>query len=421
MRWMTVAMALACALSTTQAFAADDVCPSPLARRDVAPCAQLHNLALRSEALTRSALEGRRVAVLPIIPSNPVVSATLARRNIDGMFVPNWSVGLGQEIEIGGQRGLRLEATRADLAAEDERALALRRAVVADAYEAYFTVLGAQAELDLAKKLESVALAVNRATQAMAQTGLAAGVDSDIAEAAAFRVIKSRIEAEGQLSGARVLLTTALGLDPSQATIDASGDLLPLAGVDSAAHASLGEDRPEVRALRDEGRAWQARASTFRRSRIPNVTVSTFIQDDGFHEQVFGFGLSLPIPFPQPLGRTNNGEIAESDALAQRSVSEAERAKLVLASDVLRALAEYDARLRARDVISNDRLDRAETTLQSVAQEVTAGRIATRDAVIVEQALVDMLHDATRSRVAVCIASVELARAASLPVEQGGL
>lgn len=423
MRSMKIALALACAFGTTRvAHAQDEGCPDPLPRANVVPCALAHSLALEREALTRTALDGRHTAANPLVPSNPFVTVSVGIRRSDAQgSVPNWYLGLGQEIEIGGQRGLRLDAATADLEAEDQRMIAVRRGVVADAYEAYFAVLGGQADLDLARRLEVVALAVSNATQATAQNGLAPGVDADIAEAAGYRAVRARIEAEGRLAGARIALTTALGLDPTQRTMDATGDLLPLAGVEVAARGALGAERPEVKALEDEARAWQARASTFRRSRIPNVTVSAFLQDDGFHERVFGFGLSLPIPFPQPVGRTNNGEIAESEALARRDVTEAARAKLLLAADVLRALAEYDARTRARDATPKDRLDRAETTLQSIAQEVTAGRIATRDAIVAEQALIDMLHDAVRARLAVCLGSVDVARAASLPLERGGL
>jgi cobalt-zinc-cadmium efflux system outer membrane protein len=149
--------------------------------------------------------------------------------------------------------------------------------------------------------------------------------------------------------------------------------------------------------------------------------LSTFLQNDGFDERVFGFGIAIPIPFPQPVGRTYAGEIAESDALAARSRDEGARVRLELRAGVLRALAEYDSNVKARDVVAQDRIDRADRTLQSIGQEVGAGRLAIRDAVVAEQTLVDFLLGFVYAKHAVCKSSVELARAASLPLERGGL
>jgi cobalt-zinc-cadmium efflux system outer membrane protein len=425
MRWLSFAVTLACALVHARASTAeeqDPACGGVLARSAVAPCAVSHSLVLRSEAALRVGLLGRRRAMTPIVPSNPTLSGSIARREVTGLGpLANWSVGLSQEIEVGGQRGLRLRAADEDVAAHDDRTLAIERGIVADAYAAYFVVLGAHAELELTMRLQGVANAVARATQAMADHGLASGVDSDIAEAVALRALRARIDAEGRLADAQVAFTASVGLDPRSSILDASGDLEPLSSVDSTARATIDADRPEIRALEHDARSWDARASTWARSRVPNVTLSAFLQDDGLHEQVIGFGVSLPVPFPQPVGRTYDGEIAESRALAERSHDEAARVRLELNASVLRALAEYDARIRSRDAVPAEKLERAEKTLQSIADEVTASRLATRDAVVAQQALVDLLLDASRARVAACLASVELARAAGLPLEAGGL
>lgn len=418
MRWLTIAGLVAFHGLVSVDAEAESPCTGVVARDDVAGCAVRASLALKSEADVASALRGRRTAFNPIVPSNPIVSASLARRAGSGMTSTNWSFALSQEIELAGQRGLRLDAADADIAAESERVVVLRRDVAATAYSAYFAALAARDEAAIASRLETVALSVVKATRGMADQGLTSGVDADVAEAVSLRSIQARIAADGRVTQARVAFTLALGGDPA-APVEASGDLVPLAGVDTLARSLVRADRPEVRALEDERRAWEARAATFRRSRVPNITLSAFVQNDGFDENVFGFGLAVPLPFPQPIGHTYSGEIVESDALARHAADEAVRLRATLKAGVLHALAEYDARMKQRDAVAQDKIDRADKSLQSIGTEIAAGRLAIRDAVVAQQALVDFLLGHVAARHAACAASVELARAAGIPLDKG--
>jgi cobalt-zinc-cadmium efflux system outer membrane protein len=265
-----------------------------------------------------------------------------------------------------------------------------------------------------------VALSMVTVTRAMSDRGLASGVEADVAEALSIRSVQARILADGRHVQAQVAFTLALSADPAR-PLDASGDLVPLSGVADAARALLGAERPEVRALEEDRRSWQARASTYRRARVPNILLSTFVQNDGFDERVIGFGIGIPIPFPQPVGRTHAGEIAESDAMANRAETEVARLRLTIKASTLRALSEYEARIKERDAASADRVDRAGKTLQSIGQEVGAGRLALRDAIVTQRTLVDFLFDYVSVQHAACTASVDLARSAGVPFERGGL
>lgn len=424
MRWLAIAGLVAFHAFVSVNAVAEAPCSGVIARDSVASCSIRASLALRSEADIANVLRGRRSTFNPIVPSNPIVSASLGRRigigSGSGMTATNWSFGLSQEVELAGQRGLRLDAADADIAAEDERRTVLRRDVAAVAYAAYFDALAARDEAAIAARLETVALSVVKATRGMANQGLTSGVDADVAEAVSLRSIQARIAADGRVAQSRVAFTLALGGDATT-PVDASGDLVPLTGVDTLARSLVNADRAEVRVFENERRAWEARASTFRRSRVPNITLSAFVQNDGFDENVFGFGIAVPIPFPQPIGHTYNGQIAESDALARHAADEAARLRLALKAGILLTLAEYDARIKQRDAVAQTQVDRADKSLQSIGTEIAAGRLAIRDAVVAQQTLVDFLLGYVAAKHAVCTASVELARAAGIPLDKGGL
>jgi cobalt-zinc-cadmium efflux system outer membrane protein len=198
------------------------------------------------------------------------------------------------------------------------------------------------------------------------------------------------------------------------------GDLTPLTNVTDAV-AGLGSlsERPEMLIFDAERKAMTARAEAFRRSRIPNPTLSVFALNDGYNERVYGVGIAFPIPLPTPVGRTYAGEIAEAEALAQRAQTEQARWGREIRLGVAAALATFAAHRQMVEALKPEALQRAESTLRDLGQEIEAGRMAVRDALLAQQTLIELLKTNIAERTALCLASVELARALGLPLEKG--
>ena len=176
---------------------------------------------------------------------------------------------------------------------------------------------------------------------------------------------------------------------------------------------------PEVRRLEFEQHAFAARASLLRRLRAPNPTLSVFAQNDGFNERVFGVGLSFPIPLPQPVGRTNAGEIAQTLALAKKAEIDADQAKTAADTRLRVALDDYRSRLSELALFDQEAVAHAHRQLLTISEEIGAGRLSFRDASIAQQALVELLLSQLDAQLQLSLASVQLARAANLPLERG--
>ena len=239
MRWRTFVTVVASLAWCSTSWAEETACAGTVSRGDVVSCALRASLALKSEGDVARALDGRRTAVTPIVPSNPTFSASIGYRSVPTQNAANWSIALSQEIEIGGQRGLRLDEAGAQIASQQHRILAVRRDVAAQAYGAYFDLLAARDELALAARVEAVALSIVTVTRAMSDRGLASGVEADLAEALSIRSVQARIGAEARREQAQVSFTLALGADPAH-PLDAAGDLVPLSGVAEVARALMG-------------------------------------------------------------------------------------------------------------------------------------------------------------------------------------
>lgn len=420
--WIAFANAAIASLSfVVEARAGAPSC-TPINRVNLVRCALEGSLVAKAERQTLEAAEARQEAARPILPSNPVLNVSGARRSAAGQpTVINWYATLSQEIEIAGQRGARKRVADAEREAQEKTIAKTNRDIAAAAWRAYFEAIAVREEVRLGEHLEALTAKVAAATRAAADKGLVSGVDADVAEAAHLRVAQDRIAASRRAQVAKAALFASMGLDPR---LDAGveGDLVPLSDVEAFAErqeARAVEDRPEVQALESTGRAYEARAALYRRSRIPNPTFSVFVQNDGFNERVFGVGLSLPITLPQPVGRTYAGEIAESEALSRRSKTEAEQARRGIRLDVANAQALFESVRAQSELYTGERIGRADQSLRAIASEIEAGRLAVRDAIVSQQSLVEVLKAGLETRKNVALASVELALAAGYPLEKG--
>jgi cobalt-zinc-cadmium efflux system outer membrane protein len=414
-----VATAIALQIISSRARAQEAAACAPITRENVVRCALAASSTVRRERHGVAAAEGRERAARPIFPNNPTLTGTLARRGSNGVepTAVNWTATLAQEIEIAGQRGARLRATEDETAAQKNRALGTERETASLAWTTYFDAIADREALRLAERMDALGTLVARAARARAERGVASTVDADVAEAAQIRLSQERFAAERRARSTALALASLTGSDPLISDGAASGDLVPLHSVDGVRPEAVAA-RPEIEAARAEQRSFDARASVFRRARVPNVTVSVFAQNDGYNEKVLGMGLGIPIPLPG-LGRTYGGEIAEADALSARASSEADRLARTARLDLATALFAHASRRAELSLFANDRLERAERSLSDIAAEIEAGRLAVRDALVAEQALVELLRAHLEARRALCHASVDLARAANLPLERG--
>ncbi len=423
-------VAVACVAAAVLAFVRTasgeeaDPCAARVTRLNVVRCALAASLVVRGERQELEASEARTVAVSPLLPSNPVLALSAGRRTTSSSSSSadsnNWYATLAQEIEIAGQRGVRRKSAQAAVEAQSKRVLLSRREVAALAWVAFFEAVAARDELRLAERLGAATQAVSVVAHARADKGLIAPVDADVADATALRVFQLKLAADRRTAVGQAAIVSMLGLDPANGPLAFEGELIPVGGVDEALASYGGRavaERPEVLVLEAERRALELRADAFRRTRIPNPTISLFVQNDGFNERVLGAGVAYPIPLPGNVGRTYVGEIAEAEALARRVATDKERFQRELRLEITTTAQAFQSRAKEVEAFSHERVTRAETSLLSLGQEIESGRLAIRDAVVTQQALVELLRANVEARRAWCLASVDLARALGLPLE----
>lgn len=387
-------------------------CDAALTRANVVACAQQRSPMLAAELAVLHGAEGRREAARPFLPTNPMLSASIASRTGAEARATNWSLTLAQELEIAGQSGLRVEAAEAEVLSQTHQLQVVRASLAEQVWLTWFATLAARERVALARRIELARLEVAKTALGMSTTGLASPVDAAVADASAVAASQRRLDAENAATLAEVQLRQWVGVSTSPP----EGALEPLAVPTSTA-----SERPELRSLEALLHASARRVELLRRTRAPNPTLSLFAQNDGFDEKVFGVGLGLPIPLPQPLGRTKAGEIAEAAGLEERLHADLERLARELKGEREAASATLSKSVAARALYSRERTERANAALQAISTQLNAGRLTVREALISQQALVEFLEAEVDAREALCAASVRLLRTHGGSLEGGAL
>lgn len=398
-------------------------CRGPLTRGAVVACALAEHPSVHAAKFGREAVEGRKQAARTLLPSNPQVEITAARRVglwTNGQTDTNIYGRLSQEIEIGGQRRKRMAVADAEWVQAQARIELTERDIAAAALTAYFEVIAAQEQRAMIARIAGSAETLVELARSSERAGLGSVLTADVAMVASVRVRRQQIEAERRVASASAVLASLIGQDPAMGGLAVQGDLSPLqvpAEVAVLVDAALSR-RAEIDLAKSEREVFLRQAELYRRARVPNPSLVLYAQRDGFAERVLGGGIAFPITLPSPLGRSFAGEIAENKALARRAEAEVERWRRQVRAEVVVGVQNVQARQAELALFEGNRLQRAEAHLEALGQEMASGRMSIREAVILQQTFLEYLGTHIEARRALALASVELARVAGLLPEE---
>ena len=147
--------------------------------------------ALRAAAADLDAARGR-LRQARLIPANPVLTGDLARHTAPGEDTKDRGVQLEQEIEVGGQRGLRIAGAEHDVAHADYLLADRRRTVEGEVRRAFFGLAAADRRLRLAAERLAIAARLAEAARRRARAGEVGLLDVRLAELETARAEQER-------------------------------------------------------------------------------------------------------------------------------------------------------------------------------------------------------------------------------------
>jgi cobalt-zinc-cadmium efflux system outer membrane protein len=307
-----------------------------------------------------------------LLTYNPEAGFSIGPSSNSDTTLTSYQLGISQTLELGGKRGHRRVAAERRVEAAEARLARSRELVFGRVRRAFGLALVAEARVATALEADSVATLLRSAAEERLRLGAGTQLEINVASAAAARERRARLQAERELTSARLELSTAIGLPPSEA-ITPEGEIptaiAPTRSEDELVQLAL-ERRPDLAGFRAEVAAAESERRLAGALGWPDPTIGVSGgQEEDF--QVLRFGLA----FPLPLWNRGQGARAQAGAALDRArlaeaVARREAEREV--RDSYRALAQAIAAERAFD---REAVERLRENLALAEESFRAGKI----------------------------------------------
>jgi outer membrane protein, heavy metal efflux system len=313
-----------------------------------------------------------------LIQANPILTTGGTHHSIGPHEVNNdAAVSLGQEVEIGGQRGLRIDAARYDVEHAEDVLADKARAVDAEIRRAFAGLVAGERRVALARDAAAAAQRLADATDARVAHGDAGRVELDLARLDAMKTREDAAAAELDLTRAAGRLATALAADADE----------PLAATaaDAPVHETPAEAtvvgralgiRPDLAAARAQRAQLEGQADLTRRTGlVPNPTFRGFYSHENGIETLAGGEIEVPLPV------WNRQQGAETDLRSQAAGAAVEVARLAreIQREVRLALAHHRLASAAWERYRREALPAADAARASLARALDGGYLSLTD------------------------------------------
>jgi outer membrane protein, heavy metal efflux system len=384
---LATALAISTFLATADAHA-DEVA---LTRRRVAELVKAAPAA-RVAQLEAAVFGAAATAAGVFSLENPVVSGLAgARFNPDGSRPFTGQAALAWPIDLGGQRGARIEGAKAEHRAALASAESGARRVLFGALLQHQLVLRDEREVALFSDRHALSQRFYAAAQRRQAAGGVPELDVALAAMQEKQDASSKASAEGAREADLLALLTLLGLSgPSvvEGALVPEGDPPPLAALVQSI-----DQRAEVRAARAALDAAQALAARARTGRWPTLSLlAQYERDDGANIGLLG--LAIPIPVLNP----NQAEVATSAAEVGAAAARAAQSRTVAEGQLKELYARYLATKAAMDALApTEALASRAVSLATRGYELGENDLPSvllvrREAIAVQAALLEVQH-----------------------------
>lgn len=400
---------------------AHPVAAEPLTLDRALELARAHNpelLAVRQDSgVARARLEKARYWN----PFNPEVAAGGATRQFDGGgSATQPSAGASIEIEVGGQRGLRIAEAERNLARVDAEIADAERQLTAQVREAFYQGLFLRERLQLLRDVEDLNRRLRDAADARFTSGEVPKLESNLAIVRYSQSRKDTLAGRRDYQNSVRALERLLGMEPVGSS-DLAGELnpTPYAAQEETLVERAVQQRPDLRAREIEIQRVEADTSLTKRLIVPNPTLRGFYDQEvevpGMRDQIIGGQISIPLP----VFDRKQAELTALAAERTRAGYARTATELAVESEVRAAYRSYTATRESLELFEREARGLIAESFRFVETSYRAGKIDLLQLIVVENDLVasrlsylDTVRDYWTAR-------VDLERAVGQPLEEG--
>jgi cobalt-zinc-cadmium efflux system outer membrane protein len=318
------------------------------------------------------------------------------------------TIGFALPLELGGQRGRRIELAEAELAATEAEIADRERRLVGEVRTAYAEALAALRELRTTEDLNNLDLQTARVVEARFTEGESSELELSLLRVEVEKLRARRAFVEGKLQAAALNLKRLTGLAPDESlrlreNLSEPGLPEPPPSLATAVELAL-RQRPDLKLAQLNERAAQAGLSLARAQAAPGVTVSArYSYDTGMTDPPAPFipvpdqsrRLSFGVSVELPLFKRNQGAIAEAGAAIAQARARLEFVEQVVRNEVASAYARYEAAQAAQRLFEQGVLSRSNANISTLGEAYRMGAFRVTELIAEQRRLVDSQREYT--------------------------
>lgn len=411
---------------TTDSHDSNDHCAGNAKLLTIVECVLTHSPEFRKTRIELTAIKGKKITAAYLFPSNPTIQVMNAYRkqaqsevtflNPVAQSAINGEVQASQEFYLAGQRSKKMEVAETEYAAQIKKIASIERDTTAQALAAALFYKNSLEEFKITEFLYQNSQEMAKAVQARADKGLAAAIDADIANAEVSKTARLLNSAIRKRDGAKGNLMVMMGVnfDLALSITDTIPDIqLNTKNIQELITLAL-KQRTEVDSGLLDVQIAQRRIELLKRESIPNLTVSAYLQRDGFNENVLGARASMPLR----VWRDNSGEVVESEARKEQAVTNLEINQHTIKYEVIRAITNFNSLKEENKNYSPELIKKVDEDLLSIKKALSTGQMNIRDALIAQNSLVTLKLSYIQTQSDYDLSKIELLRSIGFPLLQ---
>ena len=307
---------------------------------------------------------------------------------LSGDGIDRYEARVSQEIELAGQRGLRVDAAELGVRTARLDVDRARLELTTEVSRAYYGALAARRRLEHAAELLALNVRLGDAVGIQEAEGEISVMDANIARIEVGRARARLLSAQREARSTDATLMLFLGVEPS-ATLELEGDVPPAplaAALDPDSLVELAVDsRADLAAQRVFVEHADLHARLASREAIPNVRLGAIAEREEDTGTQFGVSVGLPLP----IWNRNQGLVEQRQAEARQAALLLVAAELRIRTEVLDAWRRYVSASEEAAVLEEQVLDPAHENQEMLATAYEAGRIDLNALVLLRNQLLE--------------------------------
>ena len=315
--------------------------------------------AARGEVTTARTWQNPELAVAP-----GVVHERAAGTGFHGNFE------FGQTIEFPGKRALRRAVAEKNVEARELALAGFRFQLTIQVRRAFYSILAAQQVVALKEQQLALAKSFAEAATKKVEGGFAPDFEATKAQVEVVAAQRTVREAQAQVATARAALNALLGRKPSE-PLAVAGELgfgVTLPDEATLLAQALARN-PSLKVQATEVERTGLNLRSVRKSRLPDFTVGPNLEYRK-DEQIFGLGVSLPVP----LWDRKKGAIATATAEQQKALAEFDKLQQEILRDVSSAAQRLNAAKESLGYYTPALREKVKAALDAASQSYREGR-----------------------------------------------